>query len=162
MPKGHSRVISVDFDGTIFDFNYPYVGPIKPGVQAALKSLRDAGWWVVIHSCRTKLQWQEMYTEDSDGGLIVTPFHKAVQMAKILDHYAVPFDEISLADKPLALYYVDDRGVSFGCPHCGPDWATIAERILGENRNLVDLLDLSPNEIKEIEAGFTKEGNDVG
>jgi len=152
MPKGHSKVISVDFDGTIFDFAYPDIGPIKPGVREALKKLRDRGWWVVIHSCRTKLMWQEMYTEDSDGSPIVTPFDKAVQMAKILDRFGVPFDEISLADKPLALYYVDDRGVSFGCPHCGPDWATIAENVLVEDRNLVDLKDLSPNEIKEIEA----------
>ena len=152
MPKGHSRVIVVDFDGTIFDFNFPEIGPIKPGVIEALQRLRDAGWWIVISSCRSKVVWQEIYEVNTDGSKVMTPFEMTIQMADILDEYGVPYDEISMVDKPLALYYIDDRAIRLGCPGCGPNWRIIADKILEEGRELVDWLDLSANEIKEIEA----------
>ncbi len=89
---------------------------------------------------------------NSDGSKVRTPFETTQHMADLLDLYKVPYDEISMVDKPLALYYIDDRAVRLGCPHCGPEWSDIADRILEEGRELVDLLDLSDNEIAEIES----------
>ncbi len=133
MPKRNSKSICVDFDGTIFDFEYPDVGPIKPGVIDALSRLRASGWWIVISSCRSKQMWQEVYEFNSNGEEVKTPFEVTVTMAGILDAAGVPYDEISMTDKPLARYYVDDRAIRLGCNFCGPDWPTVADRILEDS-----------------------------
>lgn len=134
MPRGTSKSICVDFDGTIFDHEYPEIGPIKPGVQSALQRLRDAGWWIVISSCRLKQARFETNETDADGNIVDTPFGSATLMAELLDEYGVPYDEISVTDKPYAAYYVDDKAIRLGCPHCGPNWPEIADAILEEQR----------------------------
>lgn len=140
MPRKTDKVICVDFDGTIFDFDYPDIGPIKSGVRDALTRLRDAGWWVVISSCRTKQQRFLMSETDADGNPVDTPFGSAQLMADLLDEYGVPYDEISVADKPYARYYVDDRAVRLGCPHCGSNWPEIADSILEEQERFDKLM----------------------
>jgi histidinol phosphatase-like enzyme len=130
VPRETDKVICVDFDGTIYDHDYPDVGPIKPGVIDALTRLREAGWWIAISSCRTKQQRFPVKETDFDGNTVETPFDSARLMAAILDRDGVPYDEILVVDKPYARYYVDDRGISLGCPRCGRNWPEIADRIL--------------------------------
>jgi hypothetical protein len=130
MPKNINQAICVDFDGTIFDHEYPDVGEIKPGVIDALTRLRDKGWWIVIASCRTKQQRFSVDEIDLDGNKCQSPFDSALLIAALLDKHGVPYDEISVADKPYAAYYIDDRAIRLDCPHCGRNWPEIADAIL--------------------------------
>lgn len=132
MSKNNQRSICVDFDGTIFDHEYPDVGEIKSGVIDALTRLRSKGWWITISSCRTKQQRFPVGETDLDGNECQSPFDSVLLMAALLDKHGVPYDEISLTDKPNAEYYVDDRAIRLGCQHCGRNWPEIADAILEE------------------------------
>jgi len=46
-------VIGIDFDGTIVEDNFPEIGPAIPGAIETIKEWYDAGYWIIIHSCRS-------------------------------------------------------------------------------------------------------------
>jgi hypothetical protein len=59
-------VISVDFDGTLIeDGHWPGIGPEIPGAVEAVNTLFNAGFCIIINSCRareaeeTMIQWLE-------------------------------------------------------------------------------------------------------
>jgi histidinol phosphatase-like enzyme len=53
MSKSPSLVI--DFDGVICEHRFPDVGEPTENVRDALRTLKKAGYRIVIHSCRTSL-----------------------------------------------------------------------------------------------------------
>jgi len=55
--KPVGKIAVIDFDGTLCKFAFPDVGPIEPNVRMALQMLRDAGYTIKIHSCRTATYW---------------------------------------------------------------------------------------------------------
>ncbi|KKN03285.1 hypothetical protein LCGC14_1109210 [marine sediment metagenome] len=102
------RVI-VDFDGTICGFAFPDTGPLEPGVKEALQEIRDMGYEIVIHSCSTSTHWRGV--EDLKNS--VSHFKRIFKFMVLHD---LPFDRI-LADenydKPIASFYIDDRGIGY-------------------------------------------------
>ncbi len=102
------RVI-VDFDGTICGFAFPDTGPLEPGVKEALQEIRDMGYEIVIHSCRTGSYWE---------GQLSMP--NRLEHFKIIFKFMVlhdlPYDRILIDenyDKPIATFYIDDRGIGY-------------------------------------------------
>jgi len=47
-------VIGIDFDGTIVFDAYPKIGDPIPGAIETINKWFNAGFWIVIHSCRAK------------------------------------------------------------------------------------------------------------
>jgi hypothetical protein len=45
-------VLAIDADGTIFDDRYPKIGEAKTGAIHALNTLHDAGFCIIINTCR--------------------------------------------------------------------------------------------------------------
>lgn len=45
-------VVAVDFDGTVVDNEFPNVGKPKKGALKALKNIVDAGWRIILWTCR--------------------------------------------------------------------------------------------------------------
>lgn len=78
--------VCVDFDGTIWD------GAILPGCVEALTKIQEH-YAIAIFSARS-----------TDA--------ERKQMKDILDSNSVPYDEI-LPSKPMAVAYIDDRGIGF-------------------------------------------------
>lgn len=105
--------IAVDFDGTIVDFRFPAVGDIKSGVVEALQRFRDLGYHILIYSCRTSKWHSELFAEDDGQPVMERPTVKS--MMHYLDWHGVPYDEVDDGSKgkPLADFYIDDKGVRF-------------------------------------------------
>ena len=104
MPSGlhkPARTIAVDFDGVIADYN-GYKGPgvlgaPRPDVREALRTLREEGWKIVIHTTR------------GEG-----------EVADYLKQHGVPYDEFNHNSdyatqgvKPVADVYWDDRAIRY-------------------------------------------------
>jgi len=107
-----SKILAIDLDGVILKFNWEawerddmeYWGELMPGVIEALRRLRQQGYRLVIHTCRTNPVINSSY-----------PLDKLYQMVRnTLEKYKIPYDEIWIgAGKPIADYYIDDRAIRF-------------------------------------------------
>ncbi len=96
-PQAQKKVIAIDFDGVTHDYKNPIKGrrmgePIK-GTQQALTTLKERGYYIVIHSV-----WA-----DTNGKKTIADF---------MHYYKLSYDEITNV-KPHAQYYIDDRAIRF-------------------------------------------------
>tara|TARA_Y100000310_G_C20699497_1_gene828392 strand:+ start:5998 stop:6336 length:339 start_codon:yes stop_codon:yes gene_type:complete len=108
--------VCVDMDGTICDDEYPFFGCVRDGVREALTKLKAAGHYITIHSCRTG---EELKPNIFDR------VEQIEQMEEFLKDNHIPFDEIYEGfGKPIADYYIDDRGIEFK-----DNWAEISDRL---------------------------------
>jgi hypothetical protein len=98
------RIACVDFDGTITHFSFPEMGEPQPGVRENLQKLKDMGYTIHIYSCRTNI---DLYPS-------LDAREKSVQnMKDYLDEHEIPYDKVLCNDKPLAIWYIDDRSIGF-------------------------------------------------
>ncbi len=105
----NKKRIIVDFDGTICGLAFPNCGPPEPGVKEALLELSVMGFEIVIHSCRTSTYWEDEVNIDNRT-------HHIATVVRYMDDYDLYYDEILIAenyDKPIAYFYIDDRGVNY-------------------------------------------------
>lgn len=105
---GGNRSVAVDWDGTLVEHKWPDQGDWLPGAVDFIKDLQKRGYKVVINSCRASyLRGQtEIREKLRDAGLRDVEVHTE-------------------PGKPLAVAYVDDRGV-----HFNGDYALALQRIL--------------------------------
>jgi hypothetical protein len=55
-------IIAIDFDSTIVEEIYPYIGPVKSGAKEVINRLSNEGHTIIINSCRSGLY--EGYMEE--------------------------------------------------------------------------------------------------
>lgn len=117
--KPFEKIAIIDFDGTLCEFQFPNVGPIKPNVKEALETLKKTGYTIKIHSCRTATYWGR-------------PDERILHIESILNfmykHHLV-FDELitdPLMNKPIADVYIDDRAIRYE-----NNWLEIANKLSG-------------------------------
>lgn len=116
-----NKVIIVDFDGTIAKTtNFPYIDKPMPHAKEALFKLKQAGYKIVISSCRNNIA---LTTEN------VTKCMKYMKF--FLDKNHIPYDEIDYGfyGKPLGRYYIDDKGIAFR-----NNWLKIVDCILKKDK----------------------------
>lgn len=116
--KPVDKIAIIDFDGTLCKFMFPDVGPIEPDVKIALHILKDAGYTIKIHSCRTATYWNR---EDERRIHI-----KIIQ--DFMKKHELPYNEIIMSlsmDKPIADVYIDDRAIRYE-----NNWLEIARRLM--------------------------------
>lgn len=111
-------VIVIDFDNTICEENFPEIGTPKKGVKEALKKLKEMGYEIYIHSCRTS---HELFKYPIDR------LEQVRKMEKYLNENEIPFDLVLNEFKPLASVYIDDRAIGFR-----GDW----EKVVNEIKNM--------------------------
>ena len=119
--------IVVDLDGTICEHRFPEFGEPIAGAREALQRLKDAGFWIVIHTVRTSSYYHvvDMYDAEVNSPEAVRAY---------LERYQIPFDEIWLHDKPVAMAYIDDRGLRLVGNRQQSNWQEIAEALLPGTR----------------------------
>lgn len=86
-------ILAIDFDGVIHDWKHPKPGrkmgePIS-GARESLQAMRQKGHQIIIHSC-----------------------NRPSVIADWMAWYKIPYNNI-WQDKPVADWYVDDRGLQF-------------------------------------------------
>ena len=95
----------IDFDGTLCEHAFPAVGKPEPHVREALEKLKEMGYEIIIHSCRTAADWGPLNRKEH-----------IKKIEKFMEENELPYDEIltdSSYDKPSADVYIDDRGVGY-------------------------------------------------
>jgi hypothetical protein len=111
-----AKTICIDLDGTIAQYTEwqgeDHFGDPIPGVQAALRQLKEGGWTIIVYTTRAARCKIEAY---------------------LLEH-EIPFDYINenpnqppdaVGGKLFAHVYVDDRGLRFN-----GDWEQTLQDIL--------------------------------
>jgi histidinol phosphatase-like enzyme len=114
---------AIDFDGTIVEHAWPNIGKLKPGAKTAVARLKDAGFHILIFTCRAN---------PPDGGKFDDPdATKLKDMVRFLKEHDIPFDDVwTGAGKPFATAYVDDKAIRYGPTAGGLDWPEIAEFLI--------------------------------
>lgn len=118
------KLVVVDFDGTLCDFNYPGIGAVKEGARETLLLLRQLGYRIMISSCRSCSFYPEIFSPDNGKMGSEATGHKA--MVAWLDANNLAYDEVDdgTKGKPMADFYVDDKGIRFS-----DNWKEIGEFI---------------------------------
>jgi histidinol phosphatase-like enzyme len=117
--------IVVDLDGTICEHRYPDFGPLIAGAREALQRFKAAGYWIVIHSFRTSSIYRDSDEYDPD-------VNSPEAVSNFLERHDIPFDEIWLHDKALAIAYIDDRAVRAVGDRHHSNWREIADSLIQE------------------------------
>jgi predicted phosphatase len=116
--KPTEKIAIVDFDGTLCKFAFPDVGSVEPNVKEGLQALKNAGYIIKIHSCRTATYWNRP-DERIKHIMLIEQF---------MEKNDLPYDELILnMDKPIADVYIDDRAIGYH-----RNWEQIAERYDGQ------------------------------
>ena len=110
-----NKICVIDFDGTISEFAYPDMGKPKEGVKEALQAIKDMGYEIHILSCRTNVEIHKFPIDRQE---------EVRHMKEYLEEHEIPYDEVLNKDKPLATWYIDDRGIGFR-----DNWKDIVEEI---------------------------------
>lgn len=108
------KAISVDFDKTISDSNYPELGPPITGAKEALTILRALGYKIIISSCRaSNMHWDLYYPGTPFVPAVERPVYKA--MVDWLKVNEIPYDILDdgTLGKVSAGFYIDDKGIRF-------------------------------------------------
>lgn len=97
-------VLSIDFDGTIIeDGHYPDIGPAIPGAIESVNKLYDVGYCIIINSCRSYEDEQNMIKWLCDNN--VKFCHVNTNCRHVIDEYGVDCRKIS------AHVYIDNRNL---------------------------------------------------
>lgn len=89
--------MAVDLDGTLVNGT-----TLVPGAKDALQTLHNRGHRIVIHSCNNP-EWVRLVLNNND----------------------IPYDSVwDQEGKPVADYYIDDRGIYFG-----GDWSDVLAKL---------------------------------
>lgn len=97
-------IIAVDFDGTIVDDKYPFIGNPKPDAIETLKKLRKEGYQLILWTCRTGKELAEAVRFCSENGVRFDAINKSLR-------YNVVAHGGSDPRKVGANMYIDDRGI---------------------------------------------------
>lgn len=120
-----SRCAVIDFDGTIVKHEFPKIGPTLPGAFEVMKELKEAGWKLILWTCR-----------ENDGYKINRQFLK--EAVKFCSENGIEFDSVNepcmdcefrpedgLKRKVYGDVYIDDRNLGGF-----PGWEAVRKELL--------------------------------
>jgi hypothetical protein len=120
-----NKSLLIDFDGTVVEHAFPRIGKPMPQVFEVLKELQEAGWKLILWTCR----------EDVEGEPKMQFLTEAVEFCR---QNGIEFDAVnesfedfregqpSLKRKPYATWCIDDRNLGGFL-----GWDLVREAILG-------------------------------
>ena len=109
------------------EHRYPAFGAPIAGACEALQRLKAAGYWIIIHTVRTSSYYRKvnMYDPEVNSPEVVSAY---------LQRHQIPFDEIWIHDKPVAMAYIDDRSIRMVGDNKKSNWKEIADTLLPETQ----------------------------
>jgi hypothetical protein len=117
--------VIVDFDDTVARDAYPDIGEPCPGAREALSRLVDAGYDVVLYTCRMAR---------NDGRPPGEADKHKRMIAEWMEGNGIPYTRIEdgLEGKPRADAYIDNKAIHYGGGEA--DWDSIAAYVLSKGR----------------------------
>jgi hypothetical protein len=120
------RIAVIDFDGTIVQHRFPDIGEPMPGAFEVMKELKEAGWVLVLWTCR-----------EDDGHKISRQFLK--DAVDFCEEHGIEFDGVNetpvefefrqeegcLRRKAYGDVYIDDRNLGGF-----PGWPEVRKQLL--------------------------------
>ncbi|HET6556682.1 MAG TPA: hydrolase [Prolixibacteraceae bacterium] len=104
-----SLVIAIDFDGTIVEHRYPFIGRIRPFAFETMEALQIKGHRLILWSNRTGQKLEEAVKFCSSHG---------IEFYAVNKNYPEEIWEENESRKILAHIYIDDRNLG-GLPSWG-------------------------------------------
>ncbi len=114
-----SKIIAVDFDGTIVEDAYPKIGKPRLFAFETLKKLQDEGYRIALWTYRSGKSLEEAVTFCKKNGIEFYAVNNSFQNEE--------FDHETQSRKINADYFVDDRNVG-GFPGWGEVYECISKR----------------------------------
>lgn len=102
-----SKIIAVDFDGTIVEHRYPKIGNPVPLAVVTLRELKNAGHRIIIYTMRSSIQLQEALDWLKEWDFVPWAINKNPQQ-----------ETWTASPKVYAHFYIDDAAI--GCPLIQP------------------------------------------
>lgn len=120
------KSICVDIDGVLAQYEQwrgvDHFGDVMPGAKQFLERLRDE-YEIVIFTCRC--------TKGMSGR--EEPHLLANRVREWLEKNELPYDDIYVGQgKPIASYYIDDRGINCNPQENPMAYEMVLEQVLGE------------------------------
>jgi hypothetical protein len=95
--------LSVDFDGTIVEDAYPYIGELKPNAKEVITGLFENGHDIIINTCRAGTYEADVYQFLDDWDI---PYNYInCNLPEKVEHYGMDCRKIS------ADVYIDDKNI---------------------------------------------------
>ena len=105
--------LSIDFDGTIVEVDYPRIGKLKPNVVKIINKLYEEGHSIIINTCRAGIYEGDCYKFLQDNNI---PYHYInSNLPEDIEKFGQDCRKIS------ADLYIDDKNLG-GIPN---DWEDI-------------------------------------
>lgn len=115
-------IVSIDFDGTLVEHQFPEIGKLKPYALEVLKEMQKRGWHLILNTCREDTGQDRKYLTEA------VEFMKSngIEFRSVNEnHIDDDFRKSGPRRKVYAKIYIDDR--NFGG---FPGWDTIAFMLL--------------------------------
>ena len=114
------KSVLVDFDGTIVEHRFPGIGDPLPGAFRVLKRLKEAGYQLVLWTCRENWSATQMHLEDA----VVFCRENGIEFDAVNE--SIP-NMWGPSRKPLCTVHVDDRNLGGF-----PGWDVVERMLLGD------------------------------
>lgn len=98
-------IIAVDFDGTIVEDKYPFIGEERQGAVETLRKLRSEGYSLVLWTCRSGQHLAEAVKWCADRGIRFAAINENLR-SQVMRYGGSDPRKIG------ASIYIDDRGVA--------------------------------------------------
>jgi hydroxymethylpyrimidine pyrophosphatase-like HAD family hydrolase len=100
-----SKILALDFDGTLVEHRYPYIGELKVKTLEYVKEKQSKGWKVILWTCRSGEELEEAIKFCNDLGLTLDAVNDNIEDVKNSG-----WEEFS--PKVFADIYLDDRCIN--------------------------------------------------
>jgi len=97
-----SKILAIDFDGTIVEDRFPGIGNLIPGAKENIQKLKTEGYFLILWTCRTEKRLAEAAQFLGENGILFDKYNESSQ---------ANVDEFSGLDtrKIYADMYIDDK-----------------------------------------------------
>lgn len=121
--KYNIEVAAIDFDGTIFEYAWPNIGPLIPEAKEAINKFYDNGGIVIIWTCREGQNLEKARQALLDNGV---KFHEINNNCQLrITQYGNDCRKVG------ADIYIDDRDVMSTLNGHKVDWKAVNDILNG-------------------------------
>jgi len=117
-----SRIIAIDFDGTIVKDQFPEIGEMVDKAKENILKLKKDGYTIIIWTCRSGVEFAKAVQWLAENGI------KYDQINESCPKNVAKYDGRDTR-KVYADIYIDDKGLLYPLPHWDEIYEMIIDRV---------------------------------